>query len=690
MTDTSGAPNRPARHTDAAGAWLPTRRDFIVGAMGAAATLAGLGAATSSGGGATAFVRVSADVAPLAATAAPSDPAWVAHHRLTAAQYQAEFDRLAREGYRLVDVCGYEDAGREMYAAIWEKSAGPALVARHGLTAAQYQAEFDRLTKEGYRPVRVSGFGLGGQARFAAIWHKADGPALVARHGLTAADYQTEFDRLTKGGYRPVEVCGYDGGGQARFAAIWHKADGPALVARHGLTAADYQTEFDRLTKEGYWPARVSAYAIGTDVRYAAIWHKAGGSPGVARHGLKSTAYQAEFDQLTKKGYRPVQVSASGGAIQPVFAAIWEKRQFSEKELKDMADVVGAFMKEWSVPGVSVAIAREGRLVYAQGFGQADKSSGAKVTTASLFRIASISKPITSVAVMKLAEGGKLKLTDTVFGSSGILGTTYGKQPYGTNIDKITVQHLLEHTTGWRNDPDDPMFTHPDLDQSKLISWMLDNRPLANDNNNTPNVPGQSWSYLNFGYCVLGRVIEKVTGKSYSAYVQENVLKPSGITTMQLAGNTQADRRAGEVVYYGQGGEDPYGWQVNRMDAHGGWLATATDLVRFAVHVDGFPTKPDILNSTSITTMTTASTARPVSSGNSGYAKGWAIHSDKNWWHNGSLPGTSSILVRRADGFCWAGIINTRDAGNKTPENLDKMMQDMHSKVDVWPTYDLF
>ncbi|HET9255511.1 MAG TPA: serine hydrolase [Pseudonocardiaceae bacterium] len=663
-----------------------TRRDFFARALGAAAVLSGFGAVTSAGGGATAPVPVSVEPAAGASTAPLSDPAWVARHRLPAAQYQAEFDRLVREGYRLVDICGYEDASREMYATLWEKSGGPPWVARHGLTAAAYQAEFDRLNREGYRPVRISGFGLGRQARFAAIWHQVAGPAAVVRHGLSGAEYQAEFNRLTSGGYRPVEVCGYDEGGQARFAGIWERSAGPAWVARHNVTAAEYQAEFTRLAAQGYRLTRVSAYAIGTDVRYAAIWYSSGGSPWAARHGLRPEGYQAEFDQLAARGYRPVQVSAAGGAIAPVFAAIWEKRQFSQQELKNMSDVADAFMKRWNVPGMSVAIAYQGRLAYAQGFGLADKSSGEKVAADSRFRIASVSKPITSVTVMKLIEGGSLRLTDTVFGSDGILGTAYGKQPYGTNIEKITVQHLLEHTTGWRNNPRDPMFD-PDLrtyDHGKLISWMLDNRPLADS-------PGNSWDYSNFGYCVLGRVIEKVTGKPYHTSVRERVLEPCGITGMTLAGNTLADRQPREVVYYGQNGDgDPYSMQVTRMDSHGGWVATATDLVRLAVRVDGFPTKPDILSPASITTMTTASTARPVPSSGSGYAKGWVIHSDKNWFHDGALPGTSSILVRRADGFCWAALLNTRDPDNKIIEALDQMMRDLHDKVDGWPAYDLF
>ncbi|MGH3875114.1 MAG: serine hydrolase domain-containing protein [Pseudonocardiaceae bacterium] len=113
-----------------------------------------------------------------------------------------------------------------------------------------------------------------------------------------------------------------------------------------------------------------------------------------------------------------------------------------------MADVVDAFMRAWNVPGVSVAIARQGQLVYAQGFGQADESSGAKVTTASLFRIASISKPIASVAVRKLVEGGRLTLADTVFGC-GVAGSDWGSVcKVGVSGMRVVAEDVVSGSAG--------------------------------------------------------------------------------------------------------------------------------------------------------------------------------------------------------------------------------------------------
>jgi hypothetical protein len=151
---------------------------------------------------------------------------------------------------------------------------------------------------------------------------------------------------------------------------------------------------------------------------------------------------------------------------------------------------------------------------------------------------------------------------------------------------------------------------------------------------------------------------------------------------MRIAGNTLADRAPNEVVYYGQGPENPYGMQVARMDAHGGWLASPTDLVRFLVHVDGFPTSPDILQRSTIEAMTTASEA------NAGYAKGWSVNRVNNWWHNGSLPGTSTLMVRTSGGFCWAALANTRHPNSTMGADLDALMWNIVRKPTAWPAGD--
>jgi CubicO group peptidase (beta-lactamase class C family) len=347
--------------------------------------------------------------------------------------------------------------------------------------------------------------------------------------------------------------------------------------------------------------------------------------------------------------------------------------EIEQSEHKAMASVAEDFRRRFDVPALSVAITQNGRLAYQRAFGVPRRDSQEELRTSHLFRIASVTKPITSTAIFSLIEKGRLRSEDTLFGKYGILGTEYGRQPYGRGVEQITIDHLLTHTSGgWGNGPNDPMFSNPGMHHAELISWTLNNQPLN-------NLPGRVFDYSNFGYCILGRVIEQITRQSYSDYVQSTILSPCGITDMRIAGNTLKDRAAGEVTYYGQNGQDPYGMNVTRMDSHGGWLATSGDLVRFATHVDGFDIRRNILKPETIRRMTAPGEI------NANYARGWKVNTKNHWWHGGGLPGTTTILVRTSSHLCWAALTNTRrEPAEEIDVALDDMVWDMVRKVSAW------
>jgi CubicO group peptidase (beta-lactamase class C family) len=343
----------------------------------------------------------------------------------------------------------------------------------------------------------------------------------------------------------------------------------------------------------------------------------------------------------------------------------------STSERAAMADLARAFMQKYDVPAFSIAVGYGGAIVYQDAFGLADRENNVAVTPANRFRIASVTKTITSGAVFSLIEQGRVQLSDKIFGPGAITGTAYGSPPYNPGVDQITLEHLLTHTSGgWSKDDADPMFRNPEMNQAQLIAWTLRTRPLDNP-------PGQHYAYSNFGYCVVGRVIEKITGQAYADYVRASVLKRCGIDDMTIAGNTLAQRQPGEVKYYGQGG-NPYGMNVTRMDSHGGWVARPVDLVQYFMHVDGFAAPPNILKPETLKTMTTASAA------NANYAKGWEVNKADNWWHDGSLPGTSTIAVRTHSGFCWAAFVNTRRSNSPLDGDLDKLIWTMVRQVKAW------
>jgi CubicO group peptidase (beta-lactamase class C family) len=175
-------------------------------------------------------------------------------------------------------------------------------------------------------------------------------------------------------------------------------------------------------------------------------------------------------------------------------------------------------------------------------------------------------------------------------------------------------------------------------------------------------------------------VIEKITGQSYADYVRQSVLEPSQAQAMRIAGNTLQERADGEVIYHRQEGDgQPYGMNVGRMDAHGGWLASPSDLVRFLNGVYGTGQSAPILKPDTVSVMTTPSVVNP------GYARGWFI-TGPNRWHSGSLPGTSAVMVHTPGGLGWAALTNSRDNRSHSVDGLGGAVWNMVRKVKAWET----
>ncbi|HSU66481.1 MAG TPA: serine hydrolase domain-containing protein, partial [Tepidisphaeraceae bacterium] len=383
----------------------------------------------------------------------------------------------------------------------------------------------------------------------------------------------------------------------------------------------------------------------------------------------------------------------------------------SEPALAEFDRLMVSFVREHDVPGASLAIARHGRIVYARGFGYADVERHTPVEPDSLFRIASVSKPFTATAILQLQERGKLTLDDHPFEMLGLNPHLENGAMADPRLRQITIRELLHHTGGFdRNASFDPMFrpiqiaramgVAPPAGPREIIQYVM-GRPLDFD-------PGTKEAYSNFGYCVLGRVIEKASGTSYSEYVEREVLKPLGIRRMRPGHTLERDRAGREVHYYprgdahvksalGDGGAVPIaygGFCLEAMDSHGGWIASASELARFADSFDD-PDHCPILNAKSIAEMF----ARPQDTGYDAggkpkaayYACGWEVRPTRsgrpNTWHAGLLAGTSTLLVRRYDGITWAVLFNSDSDPNHhhLADLIDPMLHPVADRIRQWP-----
>lgn len=371
-----------------------------------------------------------------------------------------------------------------------------------------------------------------------------------------------------------------------------------------------------------------------------------------------------------------------------------------------------AFMAARKIPGGALAVVKDRRLVYARGYGWANRETKLPARPESLFRIASISKPITGVAMLKLVQDGKVKLDDKAFPLLNIMPAVMSFRDPEPRLRDITIRQLLQHTGGWDIEKSfDPMFrstriaratnTPPPASPLNIIRYML-SRTLD-------FAPGTRYGYSNYGYCVLGRVIEKLTGQSYEAFVRDSVLAPAGIKQMRLGATQEGKQAPGEVRYYTArasltesvfpdiSGEvpEPYGgFHLEAMDAHGGWIASVIDLARFAAALDE-PERSPLLNPETFAAMY-APPPPPVSRTADGklepayYACGWMVRPVKdgraNYWHAGGMPGTTGLLVRRWDGLSWAVLFNQRSPDDA----IDPALHRAAGAVAKWPEHDLF
>lgn len=372
------------------------------------------------------------------------------------------------------------------------------------------------------------------------------------------------------------------------------------------------------------------------------------------------------------------------------------------ESMQGLDQQIETFMKKWNIVGASVAVVKNERLIYTKGFGYADKEKKIKVEPKNIFRIASVSKLITATAVMKLVEDGKLNLSDTVFGENGILNNQQFLNIKDKKITKITVSNLLNHTSGWTNKKGDPMFQNIyiakkmkkelPIDINTITQYVLENRKLD-------YVTGSKSVYSNFGYALLGLVIEKVSDLSYEDYVVSQILNPIGIYDMHLGKSLEKDKYKNEVKYYGLKGERHVlssfgtgkkvakyygGNSIEALGSAGGWVASPTELMKLLTAIDGFGLRENILSPESIKKMTQSTKKiRPF---------GWT-GTDKNgyWWRTGTLSGTSALLKREKNGISWVLIINTSPKyGAHFPVQINKTLIKGLATIDDWPSYDLF
>ena len=364
---------------------------------------------------------------------------------------------------------------------------------------------------------------------------------------------------------------------------------------------------------------------------------------------------------------------------------------------KKMEQYIRSWMARNAIRGVSIAIMKDQKLIYCKGLGWADKEKEIKVDAGHIFRMASASKLLTAIGIMKLVDNKQLTLKDKVFGTEGILTqfTDFGDK----RIKDITVRQLLDHTAGFSLRRGAPMFRTADI-----MKWEhLDTTPTSDQlidfqlRMKLRDKPGRSPQYSNISYLILSRVIEEVSGQDYESFIRENVLIPAGCYDMHLANNYYDERYSNEVKYYGNSPKDKIvsydgsgekklreygGNNIHGLLGAGAWVASTAELMRLVASVDGKPKVPDILTKESVKEMKRVKSKRD-------FALGWARYhaKDRALTRTGTMSGTSAFIELKDKGLSFVIITNTSHyTGPRFTNSLIGMMHTAMRKVPQWNT----
>ncbi|WP_262401460.1 serine hydrolase domain-containing protein [Actinomadura sp. CNU-125] len=402
----------------------------------------------------------------------------------------------------------------------------------------------------------------------------------------------------------------------------------------------------------------------------------------------------------------PIGLAVVGRPVSAAAGEAWEvvkARGNVPSALLGFDHAMKKYMHERGISAGQLAIARQGKLVFARAYTWSTSQNPVPaVTPTSLFRIASLSKHVTATAVLRLAQEGKLDLGAPVTEYLD-LRPMPGRQ-VDPRLANVTLWRLLQHAGGW----DREISVDPATIEHRIAETL--GKDLPNDHADVMTymtslpldfTPGSRYAYSNYGYNLLGRAIEEVTGRNYGAHVSAELLAPLRITRMRPGRSLKAET-PGEVPYESSFTtrtvlDDsstvvpfPYGgFNMANKDASGGWVASAVDLLRFERIFD-VPAATNLLDSRSISRAYAKPEWGTFASG-SWYGAGWFVREKNggyNTWHSGSMAGSYTFLGRKYDGITYAALFNRRDEGGGDFDAIESLLYGLAAGVNTWPSID--
>jgi CubicO group peptidase (beta-lactamase class C family) len=592
----------------------------------------------------------------------------------------------AEDGFHPIHVNAYQPAGSPgtadvRFGAGWVRDDDSAFPYGYGVVTTVAQLQAEELAQQPLRPISLSGYKTSpNESRFAVAYlHDDSGYPWQLILDRDFDQYQAEIVALAGQGFRPICVSGYSFDGvNPRYSGIFVQdgLTGSDWVTSHGIPESDYQSWSDGWWDDGFRPISLSGYTVGNETFFTAVMVRVPGSGGyVARHGLTENEFLAEnanwinpANNEYNTAFRPVVVAAyrSGGNAGPKrYTAVWRgsaPRAFAangptQPSLAALDTAMQNFMQSRDINAATLCVSKDGGIVHHRGYNWSP-GEFKETQPCSRFRIASASKAVTGVAVMKLLEGNiitgmkggglqALTLDTPVFQINGMPNLPAA---YGADAQNITIRHLLQHSAGWDRTIFEPLYSdltvaaalgqNLPMSRQDMIDYMMTPGiwPMPGDSISVgfPGLlpPGTISAYSNFGFSILAELIEVISNQSYENYLRTEILLPVNANRTRLGRTARLLALNGpdEVTYTAGGGTNDawyvsdsnyspgapgiptsqsrvglsepgaafpttaYGrYNIHTIDAAGGWVTTSDDMVRLLKSFDAYD--PAQLNS---------------------------------------------------------------------------------------------
>ncbi len=604
---------------------------------------------------------------PLVLHAQPSfkkDIGWAFFRDLTHESFAEKFDHYRGRGYLLKDIDAYKTPSGTRYAMIWEKNNGSRHWAEYrGLTNNEYHAKWEEYKSKGFRPADIEGYDHNGGLKFAGIWvENKENYRWNSRRGMTAQQFEAYITEQENDGKRMVDMEAYQSGNSLHYASIFiENKEDIKWEEGHGLSRTNYENKVDVLTRNGFIIVNYEAYTDNGNLRYAYIAEKRSGYG----YQLRTERTELQFANLWREyddiGYRIIDFECYPTPNGMRYGGVWIENddRYSYNKRKILDSIINKYRVDSTIPGISVAIIKDGKMIYRKGAGFADKEAGKVAYGETIYLTASVAKVIAGTLAVKLYARQKMQDETPINFNLNNTTATYLTRVRKSDGRIVTIPAHHTHTVK-------QVFSHLacihnyGTGPSPAVRQYARSIDVLTQFWDTPLIPGcsmgQDRNYSNYGYVFAAAVLENVTGRSSPSLIKDELAIPYGLKTLRAI-NEAAN------IPYNYDRAIPYKSSDGSPTQHnnkswkvfvGGLELSTVDLCRFGWKLlNGEIVRPAARDSVLWKRVNPAEN-RGIS---------WIVSGDeKTVWHDGSWEGARSMIkIYREEQLVFAIMSNQDD-----------------------------